>query len=236
MDIKLAYLHEAVIEGKRLGRHVEHDPRSRAFAIVMPHAITIDDLRNVRHRRFGGPLDQGHLGSCTGNAVAGCVNTLPIHRSREHLLKEDDAVQIYSLATKLDEFEGVYPPTDSGSSGLAAAKAAQNMGLISGYQHAFSLEQALVALMEKPIITGVNWYEGFDNPDHHGHVEIAGQVRGGHEFEILGFEKNGTIEDSYVEAENSWGSGWGLHGRFRFKVSTWKQLLAEDGDATVLIP
>lgn len=140
--------------GGRLGRHVELDPRSRAFAV--PAAA--DTITKVRHRRYG-ILDQGDLGSCTGNAITGCLNTLPLHITGTHLKTEADAVRLYSEATRLDSFQGAYPPEDTGSSGLAACKAAKNEGLISGYRHAFSVEAALTALMSGPVITGVNWYE-----------------------------------------------------------------------------
>jgi hypothetical protein len=150
---------EQIVDGKRLGRHVEHDPRSRGYAYKAAEDVA---LRNIVHRHYGGILDQGNLGSCTGNACAGAINTIPIHAKREHVLREPEALDLYELATAIDEFPGQYPPEDTGSSGLAVAKAAQQKGYISSYQHAFSIGDALLALMEGPIIVGVNWYEGFD--------------------------------------------------------------------------
>lgn len=220
--------------GGRLGRHIEHDPRSRghAFGAVVTSMV---DLSNVRHVRRGGPLDQGELGSCTGNATAGAINTLPLHVVGRHLLKEQQAVEIYERATVLDEFDGSYPPDDTGSSGLAAAQAAREMGYIDSYKHAFSVEEALAALMIGPVITGVNWYEGFDQPDSHGVVKIAGEVRGGHEFEVVGFEPHAKLDESRVVCINSWGTGWGWTGRFAFTVATWRRLLDEQGDVTILV-
>lgn len=225
-------IEEEVIEGQRLGRHVEHDPRSRQYA-VEPQKVA---LRTVTHRRYGPLFDQGDLGSCTGNAAAGAINTAPLHLAKHKLLKESDAVSVYELATKLDEFDGSYPPDDTGSSGLAAAKALKQMGLIAQYRHAFNMDEALAALMLGPVITGVNWHEGFDRPDANGYVKLDGQVRGGHEFLVVGlhhYEK--FVGDSLVVADNSWGMGWGDRGRFYFRVSTWQKLLDEQGDVTVLV-
>lgn len=236
--MKVRRIEEHVVYGKdgtaggRLGRHVEHDERSRNFAV----AADTTTIQHVRHRRFG-VLDQGNLGSCTGNAITGVLNTLPFHVKATRLKTEDDAVRLYSKATHLDPYPGAYPPDDTGSSGLAACKAARNEGLISGYRHAFSVEAAVTALMAGPVITGVNWYEGFDNPDDQGRVEIAGQIRGGHEFEIIGLDPalSGWL-DGWVVAVNSWGTGWGRNGRFRFTVMDWATLLDQDGDVTAPTP
>lgn len=213
----------------RLGRHVEHDPASVAYGIE----ATGRALTKVLWARGGRPFNQGQLGSCTGNATAGLLNTAPFRQARGgKLLTEKDAVAIYELATTLDAIAGQYPPTDTGSSGLGACKAAKKLGYISGYKHAFSIHAALEALMDGPVITGVNWYDGFDNPDANGLVEISGQVRGGHEFEVLGYDPATDL----VTAENSWGRTWGVKGRFHFTSATWARLLAEQGDATVPVP
>lgn len=214
---------------RRLGRHVEHDERSRAY----PATDTAPPATAVLWVRHGKPFNQGQLGSCTGNATAGLLNTDPFRAARKgRLLTEKDAVTIYELATTLDSIAGEYPPTDTGSSGLAVCKAAKQLGYISGYKHAFSLAAALAALKTGPVITGVPWYEGFDTPDANGVVEISGQVRGGHEFEILGYDPATDL----VTAENSWGSSYGIVGRFFFTSKTWGELLARQGDVTVPIP
>jgi hypothetical protein len=233
-EVVQKHIPEERIEDKRLGRHVEHDPLSRAYPFGAK--AVFGTLMTVHHRRYGGPFDQGDLGSCTGNATAGAINSVPFHKKGAKLLKEKDAVAIYSLATTLDGFDGDYPPDDTGSSGLAAAKAAKSLGYLSSYKHAFSIEEALAALQITPVITGVAWYEGFDNPNIHGLVSISGQVRGGHEFEVIGFQAGRNEDESLVICENSWSKKWSLNGRFTFSVTTWRKLLDDDGDVTILVP
>lgn len=227
--MKLKRIIEEPVPGKPLGRHIEHDPKSRQYPARMVAVPT--KLLTVHHRRYGSAFDQADLGSCTGNAVAGACNTLPVHKMGARLLREKDAVDIYSLATKLDAFPGVWPTSDTGSSGLAASKAGKQMKLITGYAHAFGIDEALRALQLAPVITGVNWYEGFDDPTDQGFIYKTGQVRGGHEFEVLGYVAG---KNPYVVCANSWGTGFGLNGRFKMWVKTWAELLDEDGDVTTL--
>ena len=212
-----------------LGRHVEHDPRSLNFAF--PVSAPTAPLRTILHRSYGLPLNQGNLGSCTGNAMAGAKNSLPLHKTGERILKEPDAVDLYSLATSLDAFSGAYPPTDTGSSGLAVAKAAKQKGLIKSYWHAFSIEQALAALQIRAVITGLPWYERMFDPTPDGFVRIGGEIAGGHEFLVRGFVK---ARRNYVLCMNSWGPEWGTFGgAFKMFVEDWIKLMYQDGDVTV---
>jgi hypothetical protein len=84
------------------------------------------------------------------------------------------------------------------------------------------------------VITGVNWYDSFDSPDASGHVVISAgaQVRGGHEFEIVGVD----VQAKTLRAVNSWGDGWGDAGCFTFEYGDYERLLSEDGDATQFTP
>lgn len=221
-------------EGHRLGRHVEHDPRSRAFPFEAPTELK---LRTVRHRRHARILNQGDLGSCTGNACVGALACEPIYgRLPEHhrRLDETEAVALYAAATAIDDVPGTYPPTDTGSSGLAVAKAARSAGMIRSYTHAFGLDHVLRALMRGPVLIGINWYSSFDRPAEDGTIAIADQawVRGGHELVLNEYD----ADRPDVAGDNSWGVSWGLHGRFRLGLDTLARLLDEDGDATVLTP
>ncbi len=166
--IVIRQIEEQVVPGRRLGRHVHHDPRSRLFAFQTQRAAS---YRSVRHTRHIPVLNQGDLGSCTGNACEGAIGTSGLFDALPPALQpsgsdagadEAAAVNLYSAATQVDPLAGSYPPDDTGSDGLSVAKAATAAGLISGYTHAFSLDAALQALMQQPVIIGIDWYQGFE--------------------------------------------------------------------------
>lgn len=216
-----------------LGRYVWHDPRSRAFPIT--HLAT---PQAISHPRYGPWLDQGQLGSCTGNAGTGMLGCGPFSPSQGPAQGFDEAfaIQLYSDATKVDDVPAEYPPTDTGSSGLAIAKVLKARGLIDRYEHAFSVREALVALQRAPVLIGSLWLTGMFNPDSHGRVRLSGAVAGGHEYLLREYVPGRTFNTGTLVCDNSWGLGWGDHGRFRLSVAQLSTLLSKQGDVTAPVP
>lgn len=222
-----------------LGRHVNHDPRSRRF----PVAPTATTLTAVRHKAYIGILDQGQLGSCTGNAGVAAIYRQPFTDAPGsyawlYLSDESGAVNLYSAATKLDGYPGQYPPTDTGSDGLSVAKALKAAGIISGYLHAFDLQSALLQLMTTPLITGITWYESMFTPTAKGEliVDTSSAIAGGHELCVDEYVPAGNSVGAMVGGPNSWGTSWGADGRWYMLVSDWTELLADNGDVTAFVP
>lgn len=214
-----------------LGRHVHHDSRN----LLYPYQRTAPVLKTVLLARHIPILDQGQVGSCTGNGEVGCLGTDPNFAALPAgtVLDEAEALKIYSGAETIDG-DGPYPPNDNGSSGPSAAKAAMQLGLISGYVHCLSLNDVLDALQTQAVSIGINWYDSFDNPDSTGLLVISpgAQVRGGHEPMLRGID----VDAQTVFGDNSWGTSWGVNGSFSMGWATLERLLAEQGDGTVSVP
>jgi hypothetical protein len=231
---KRVHLPEAMVEGKRLGRHVKHDPRSRHYGVdLLPGIETVGGLKAVSHVRRCGPFDQGQVGSCVGNAIVGCLMTEPTWKA-PFVGNEVTAQVLYSQATHLDPVDGQsWPPNDVGSNGVDGAEMAKRRGWITSYLHAFSLNDTLRALQLRPVAIGSNWYDSFDNPDINGSISISpnAQSRGGHEYYLSGYDASQPM-NRVVQAWNSWGE-WGVGGRFYMSVATLSRLLSEQGDATI---
>lgn len=217
--------------GMRLGRHINWDPRSLRY-LVQPTGV----VRTQFWSRRIPILDQGNLGSCTGNATVGVLGTEPYYSDltpvQRQTLNEDEAVRLYSTATQLDDFPGTYPPDDTGSTGLDVAKAAVKLGFLSGYQHITSIAAAQTAIVSGPFIVGTNWYSGMDNPDANGLVHVTGSIRGGHEYECFGYDH----EHELWWFCNSWGTSWGKDGTFCYSTDDFAKLLSQQGDATTFVP
>lgn len=215
-----------------LGRLVDHDPRSKAFAHFT--ARTQVPRRSTKWQIHAPVLDQGQLGSCTGNAMAQWLNTDYAQQGTRvpHYLDETKAVEIYSLGTKLDGIPGnTYPPVDGGGSGIGVAKAAKKLGYLAGYTWTFSLAGFLAALQTQPLIVGTIFYEGMESPDARGLVRPTGDPVGGHEYLALEVD----YQRDELEFRNSWSAGWGVKGHFRMKIEDFGRLLVDpqmSGDAT----
>lgn len=220
------------------GRHVEHDPASLAYTVEKKLAKRIKP-RPVLWARYSPILDQGRLGACTGYAATGWLACAPhvIGPLQAAAYTGPFAVALYQRATALDRIAGAYPPVDTGSSGLAVAKAMRERGLISEYRHALSVTGLLRALAVGPVIVGVPWHESMDDPDGDGHVEVAGEIRGGHEFLLRGVEPaeaGGKLDGTArLIGDNSWGPRWARRGSFSLSVDGWAQLREERADVTI---
>ena len=225
------HIPEVVVPGWRLGRNVNHDPRSFGF----PFHTEPKKLTNVYWPRATGILDQDGYGACTGFAMCGCAACGPVYSVLpvgHPALDYDMGMKLYSDATHIDPYAGSFPPDDTGSDGVSVMKAAVNNNLISGYTHTFDFDTALQAIMTSPVIIGLTWWSNFDYPDPDGYVEIGGSVRGGHEVLVRGLD----VTNSRVLLDNSWGPGWGKNGTFNFSFDTFGALLDDQGDCTVPVP
>jgi hypothetical protein len=228
---QISRIEEHVVPGKRLGRHVD----TRLRQLARPYAGPRKTVASVTWERNIPILDQGDVGSCTGNAMTGALGTGLLYAALPAgiTLDEDEALKLYSAAESIDG-DGPYPPNDNGSTGPSVARAAQDGELISGFTHYTDLDSALQALMDGPVILGMNWYSSFDTPAADGTVSITpdAYVRGGHEVLARIVDAGAQV----IGLDNSWGASWGVDGSFRMSYATLERLLSEEGDCTAPEP
>ena len=230
---------EDVHPGMRLGRNMWLDGRSLAYMVENDVEGMGRPFQDQAWERVLPILDQGHVGSCTGNAGTGALGTQPFYdavgrsilpEGNDPIAAEEFAVQLYTDATVIDGYPGEYPEEDTGSSGLAICKVLKRRETISGYRWARTPYGLLRLLQHGPLLQGMPWYKAFFEPDSAGFIDSSDTwqssgIAGGHEVEGIGVELNSQdVFDSVITYANSWGTGWGDDGRFRMRLRTYEQV------------
>lgn len=209
-----------------LGRQLLHDSRSRAFPMAArTGAIDRSTWRDKAVRLYDPlPNPNQRVGCCTGVAKCSQLNAIG-NRVRGRVLDMQDAESIYSENTKIDPWPGTWPPTDTGSSGLASAKTAQAMGLAGEYRWLFGgADEVVQNVVEGRVISvGTWWHWDMFRQDADGRVKPTGGLAGGHQYVIRGYD-----------ADKDWVLGrcwWGEFRDFWLARSDLDTLLRDGGDA-----
>lgn len=219
-----------------LGRVARFDERSRDYPVNQ--LLTETALRTKTWRRPIA-LDQGNTPQCVGYSLWGAYNTQPQTRRYTYAQRTlYSPTDIYNGAQLLDEWAG---EGYAGSSVLGGVKWMHQTGLIKEYRWCFTLDEVLLTLSNVgPVVVGTNWLaEMFNAPDPDpGRTPTpeyalwcSGSSAGGHAYELHGI----NIENEVVIATNSWSPGWGDEGRMYLKWDDLEMLLADQGEALVII-
>lgn len=232
-QVNITYRERLPRQDRRLGRHVNHDYRSRAFAYQAPAKL---DLQDVEHQRHIPIFNQGDLGKCVPSSGLGMLGTGQYYAAYQDLgfrpydLTDSGATQAYRDVTHADPFPGEWEPEDTGSDGLSMAKLLKTKAVISGYLHIFTMDAFLAALQKGPVSVGTWWRRDMFTPSAEGLITPGGVYDGGHQYTAVQYLK----ARGWVGFDQSWGR-WGLRGTGRFYMEAEKfgSLLAEDGDGIV---
>ena len=209
------------------------DTRDHVYApkaIVMPKTM---DLRN-----YCSPVeDQGQLGSCTGNAVAGLVEYLDrksgknLDVSRLFIYYEERVLEgsisydagayirdgIKVVNQKGAPLESIWPYTVNKfkTKPNAAAYADALKRRAGTYEKCANFAAVKNALARSfPVVIGFDVYDSFYNITSNGIMPYPNvnteQLLGGHAVALVGYNDN---TNRFI-ARNSWGTGWGDRGYF----------------------
>lgn len=206
----------------KFGRLIQFDKRSRNYPI---RALIVPSAKPRSYTwSCGIVLNQGNESSCTGNAVAHEAAARPVVVSG---ITELTASTLYIRARQIDEWPG---EDYDGSSVLAAMKAGQERGWYKEYRWAFGEADLALAIGHKgPAVLGINWYEGMEEIDSKGMLQVTGGVLGGHAILCNGYSATKKI----YRLHNSWGPAWGINGECFISSADMTRLLKEDGEACI---
>jgi hypothetical protein len=214
-------------QDQRLGRQVVHDERSRAFAHRVAPDGSIWRNRSIRVYDPSPNPNQCH-GECTFVSKVIQFNSAGNRVSRR-ILGMDTVHKGYRIATSIDPWDGAWEPDDTGSSGLAASKAAQQLGLGGEYRWFFGYSEEIVTYLMQPdaipVSVGTEWHENMFEQDRRGKVSLGGGIAGGHQWTIRGYDVD---RDEVIG--RCW---WGDFRDFRLARADLDTLLHADGDAHI---
>jgi len=225
----------------RLDRVPRFDPRSRDYPI---RALELPE--GLRARSWDLPrayyLDQGREGACVGAGVTHELKATPVGTRLLDMTFARE--QVYWAAQRTDPWEGgSYPgarPFYEGTSVLDGLRAASALGWFDSYWWAFSIEEALSALVhEGPLVIGVDWTEGMARPRPSGLIRADGRVLGGHCVAVLRFIPKPRIRGETglppcVGIAQSWGPAHGDRGMVYLPVEDLAALLGDRGECAVI--
>ena len=210
-----------------MGRLIQKDIRNRHYALPR-----VDVPSAIRRRFWWGSdvLDQHDTSECVGFAGYGWLAGGPVTNKPDFSPHD-----LYQWARERDEWPG---EDYEGTSTLGLMKALQNGGYIGEYRWAFDAE-TLVAwlLMQGPVLVGTSWHRDMFTPDKQGFISPAGPEDGGHEWRIIGADRDKKCPDGSrgaVRMVNSWGVGWGDLGRAWVSIKDLDKLIKADGEAVTV--
>ena len=138
-----------------------------------------------------------------------------------------NTTKFYKECQKRDPWPG---NNYKGTSVRAGAKILKDLGVISEYRWANSLDDVInTVLTLGPMVVGTKWYSGMYNPNSKGIIRVAGRQDGGHAYLIDGVD----MRNKHFRIKNSWGRRWGKKGFAFISFKDFEKLLKNGGEACI---
>lgn len=215
-------------------------PDQRDFMYSAVYRISAALPRSVDLRSACSPIeDQGQLGSCTGNAIAGALEFLELkdkvrfvnlsrlfiyynERVMEHTVQSDSGAQIRDGIKSVAKLgvcsEHKWPYIISKFKAKPTASCYQQAldHRITTYQRLMTVDEMRAGLADRyPFVFGFTVYESFESQKvaQTGIVDMplkTERVVGGHAVLGVGYDDS---QQRFI-VRNSWGTGWGMQGYF----------------------
>jgi hypothetical protein len=134
---------------------------------------------------------------------------------------------LYNACQKVDQ----WPGTDySGTSVRAGAKVLKDVGLITEYRWAFTVDEIILTLLTLgPMVVGTKWFHKMQFPDSNGLIRAKGRSLGGHAYILNGVD----VDREYFRIKNSWGREWGNDGHGYISFKDFEKVFKKGGEACI---
>jgi hypothetical protein len=219
-----------------------HDPASLEYGVRerLGRAVPVQDVTldagRILDQGTAPPLSVHDAAACVGMACTTAANALAI-RAGDLLAgtrDEQDARELYRAAQERDRLHG---EDYAGTSVLAGMLAGRDAGLWDGFLWALrgtrDIAQVLIQL-RLPVVVGIPWSAGLENPGPAGVIAPGGSPLGGHALAVVGLRLvHGGRPGPWFELQQSRGPAEGQRGRVFLHHKHLAQLLAGVGEAAV---
>lgn len=178
----------------------------------------------TRYWRAYARLNQNYTNFCVGYGIAHDLSAKPTV-----VVGVDDnvAIRIYDRAKTIDNKRPDYKGGISLSSGMYAAK---ELGYYTSYRWAFGIDDVVLSVGHiGPVILGVMWHGGMEQPDIFGRIHVRGEKLGGHCVCVLGYD----VKTELFRIRESRGWLWGIFGDCFISKQDLEKLLVQGGVATI---
>jgi C1A family cysteine protease len=223
-------------------RKDQPDPRDHLFALTREEQTTVLPSEFSLRAKMPPVYDQGQLGSCTANAIGGCVQYEQMKQKEAEGTHTPSRLFIYyaerAMEGTVDADSGAMirdgmkviatigsPPETDWPYDIAkfkqkppaqafsdALKYEATYGRVT--QSAHSLQASVY--FKRPVVFGFVVYESFETIGPDGIMPMPNinteQVMGGHATVVVGYKQ--INGHLYFEVRNSWSSSWGDSGYF----------------------
>lgn len=138
-----------------------------------------------------------------------------------------NTTSLYEACQKVDQ----WPGTDySGTSVRAGAKILKDVGLITEYRWAFTVDEIILTLLTLgPMVIGTKWFHKMQFPNEHGLIRPKGRALGGHAYLLNGVD----VDREYFRIKNSWGRSWGDNGHGYISFKDFEKIYKKGGEACI---
>jgi hypothetical protein len=219
----------STVRDPRFGRIAVDNPAALA---KYPIAAVLDATQQKPVSKtwtIGPRLDQGRQGACVGYGWTAELMAKPY---AVRGAGQATAVPLYFECQRTDQFPGgEYPDAAPNMSGTTVEAGAQVLTAAAHYlEYRWARTERDIALAvghKGPIVIGVGWYEGMEDPGPDGFIRKTGELLGGHCVLVYGF----NARAGFYKIQNSWGADWGIDGTCYLTRDDMAALLADDGEA-----
>lgn len=202
------------------------DEKSKLFPVVS--LLELDPKEKKTIYKTGPIINQGSEGACVGFAWTNYLLGEPNKPVNKTNVKEANAfaIDLYKSIKKHDFRAG---EDYRGTSVLAGAFMAQDLGYIDGYYWCFSVEDVKKAVLGiGPVVVGTKWFKSMYKTREDGLVTVTRNPKHGmHAYVIIGYDPAMKFDDGTHEVfiiKNSWGPSYGVMGQAYIKVSDFRKL------------